>query len=122
MAAFITGSGKGETWLSCRNILSFIRSTHGYGWENSVTPTVGLSSLVGVPPKEWDAFADLGADVAWFTGVRERSPAGIRITMTNDVLPADFRQDLPDFTAENIVGSPYCVRHYIVDERLGRQE
>ena len=31
----------------------------------------------------------------------------------------DFRRALPDFSPEDNVGSPYCVRRYVVDEHLG---
>ena len=52
-------------------------------------------------------------------GVWERSPAGIEIAMRNKGLLEDFRRALPDFSAEDNVGSPYCVRRYVVDECLG---
>jgi hypothetical protein len=53
-------------------------------------------------------------------GVWERSPVGIAISMRNEGLLEDFRRALPDFSAEDNVGSPYCVRRYVVDEHLGR--
>ena len=31
----------------------------------------------------------------------------------------DFRSALPDFSPADNVGSPYCVRRYVVDEHLG---
>ncbi len=52
-------------------------------------------------------------------GVWERSPEGIRIAMASEGLLADFRRALPDFTEGDNVGSPYCVRRYEVDPRLG---
>ena len=72
-----------------------------------------------VPPAEWDRLAALGFDAVWFMGVWERSPAGIAISMQNGGLIADFQRALPDFVAEDNVGSPYCVRRYVVDEHLG---
>jgi len=52
-------------------------------------------------------------------GVWERSPAGIAITNQNKGLLDDFRRALPDFRPEENVGSPYCVRRYVVDQHLG---
>jgi len=75
--------------------------------------------LSTVPEKEWDAIAAHGFDAVWFMGVWERSPAGIGIAMQNEGLLEDFRRALPDFRPEDNVGSPYCVRNYIVDEHLG---
>src|SRR5205823_1983120 len=34
----------------------------------------------------------------------------------------DFRRALPDFCPEDNVGSPYCVRRYVVDGHLGGPE
>ncbi len=79
-------------------------------------------TLATVPDDEWDAIASLKVDAVWFMGVWERSPAGIGIAMGNQGLLADFRRALPDFTAADNVGSPYCVRGYAVDARLGGPE
>src|SRR5512136_2795226 len=76
-------------------------------------------NLATVPEQEWDAIAAYGFDAVWFMGVWERSPAGIAISMRNEGLLEDFKRALPDFSAEDNVGSPYCVRRYVVDEHLG---
>ncbi|MDD5141290.1 MAG: alpha-amylase family glycosyl hydrolase [Verrucomicrobiales bacterium] len=76
-------------------------------------------NLATVPQAEWDQLASGGFDAVWFMGVWERSPAGIEISMRNQGLLADFRRALPDFAAQDNVGSPYCVRRYVVDENLG---
>jgi hypothetical protein len=76
-------------------------------------------NLGTVPQAEWEAIASYGFDAVWLMGVWERSPAGIEISMRNQGLLADFRRALPDFSAADNVGSPYCVRRYIVDECLG---
>jgi hypothetical protein len=76
-------------------------------------------SLATVPKQEWDALAARGFDAVWFMGVWERSPAGIEISMRNTGLHDDFRRALPDFSAKDHAGSPYCVRRYVVDEHLG---
>jgi len=75
-----------------------------------------------VPATEWDAIAAFGFDAVWLMGVWERSPAGIAIANRNENLLADFRRALPDFRPEDNVGSPYCVRYYAVDQRLGGRE
>src|SRR5262245_55786406 len=55
-------------------------------------------------------------------GVWERSPAGIAVAGQNATLQDEFRRALPDCTDNDIVGSPYCVREYVVDTHLGGQE
>ncbi len=75
--------------------------------------------LGSVPAAEWDAIARLGFDAVWLMGVWERSPAGTAIANRNQGLMDDFRRALPDFHPADNVGSPYCVRRYVVDELLG---
>ena len=80
------------------------------------------TTLATVPKKAWDAIAALGVDAVWLMGVWERSPAGIAISMGNKGLLEDFQRALPDFAAADKVGSPYCVRNYVVDSHLGGPE
>lgn len=75
--------------------------------------------LSSVPAADWDAIAGYGFDGVWLMGVWERSPAGIAIANQNESLLNDFRRALPDFHPQDNVGSPYCVRRYVVDEHLG---
>ena len=89
-------------------------------WLNELSRKHGTAiTLASVPDEEWEALAALGINAVWLMGVWERSPAGIRITTQNEGLMASFRQALPDFTAADNVGSPYCVRRYEVDQHLG---
>jgi len=76
-------------------------------------------TLATVPREQWDSIADLNVDAVWFMGVWARSAAGIAIANQNQGLLADFRRALPDFRTEDNVGSPYCVRNYVVDQQLG---
>ena len=79
-------------------------------------------TLGSVPETEWDALAAHGFDAVWLMGVWERSPAGIAIANRNKNLLDDFKRALPDFRQQDNVGSPYCVRRYVVDEHLGGPE
>src|SRR5271166_2474742 len=89
-------------------------------WLAELSAKSGKSvDLSTVPSAEWDAVAAYGFDAVWLMGVWERSPAGIAIANRNEGLLTDFRRALPDFRAEDNVGSPYCVRRYVVDEHLG---
>ena len=75
--------------------------------------------LASVPESVWNEIAGLGFDAVWLMGVWERSPAGLAVANRNEGLLNDFRKALPDFHLEDNVGSPYCVRRYVVDEHLG---
>jgi hypothetical protein len=91
-----------------------------WAWIDDLRRKHGTSVILStVPDREWDAIASLGFDAVWLMGVWERSPAGIDISLRNAGLLEDFRRALPDFSAEDNVGSPYCVRRYFVDAHLG---
>jgi len=89
------------------------------GLSTTLRRTIDLSS---VPSGEWDKIANLGFDAVWLMGVWERSPAGIAIANQNSNLLNDFRRALQDFQPKDNVGSPYCVRRYVVDRVLGGPE
>ncbi|GGN77341.1 hypothetical protein GCM10010112_50260 [Actinoplanes lobatus] len=76
-------------------------------------------TLADVPGEVWDEIAVPGIDAVWLMGVWERSPAGLALAQHNEDLQRSFREALPDLAPEDVVGSPYCVRRYRADERLG---
>jgi len=76
-------------------------------------------TLAGLPQNVWDDLGDLGVDAVWLMGVWERSPAGTAIASENKELIEEFYRTLPDFSPADNVGSPYCVRRYVVDPHLG---
>ena len=76
-------------------------------------------TLDGVPAAVWDEVALVGADAVWLMGVWERSPAGLAIALADESLVRAFRAALPDLSRADVAGSPYCVRRYRADERLG---
>jgi hypothetical protein len=79
-------------------------------------------TLLNVPPQEWDVIARLHMDAVWFMGVWERSPSGLAIARNSRSLMSDCRRVLPDLTEQDYIGSPYCVRRYVVDSAFGGLE
>jgi hypothetical protein len=75
--------------------------------------------LASVPPEAWEAACPPGVDAVWLMGVWERSAAGVDIARDDPGVRADMEAALPDLTDTDVVGSPYCVRSYTVDRRLG---
>ncbi|HKO90040.1 MAG TPA: alpha-amylase family glycosyl hydrolase, partial [Polyangiaceae bacterium] len=97
-----------------------IYEVNTWAWLHELSQKHGRAvDLATVPEPEWDSLGAHGCDAVWLMGVWERSPAGIAISLANAGLRADFERVLPDFSAEDNVGSPYCVRRYVVDTRLG---
>ena len=76
-------------------------------------------TLAGVPDTELDALAAWQFDAVWLMGVWERSPVGRTIALEHPDLQAEYHDALPDFQPEDVVGSPYAVRRYVVDATFG---
>jgi hypothetical protein len=92
-------------------------------WLTDIDRKYGVDvNLSSVPSAEWDAIADYGFDSVWLMGVWERSSAGIAIANQNEALLEDFRRALTDFVPKDNVGSPYCIRRYVVDGHFGGPE
>jgi hypothetical protein len=72
-----------------------------------------------VPNEIWDSVAGPPVDAVWLMGVWQRSPAGLQIALSDPEIDAGNRAALPDLRPEDVIGSPYCVRDYVVDERFG---
>ena len=102
---------------------SVICEINTWVWLNELAWTCGGAvTLASVPEQEWDRVAALGFDMVWLMGVWERSPAGVRIARDHPDLQREFSAALPDFTPADVVGSPYAVHRYVVDEHLGGPE
>src|SRR4051794_38128126 len=91
----------------------------GGDWGEGGLPGGDTGWVGQVPAEIWDEVALPGIDTVWLMGVWERSPAGIAVARANESLQREFAAVLPDLAPDDLVGSPYCVRRYRVDERLG---
>jgi hypothetical protein len=79
----------------------------------------GPVTLDAVPGAAWDTIAALPVDAVWLMGVWARSPEGLELARADPALDAGMRAALPDLRDEDVIGSPYCVRDYVVDDRFG---
>ena len=78
--------------------------------------------LADVTAADWDAVTPAGVGAVWLMGVWERSAAGLALATENAELQGSFRDALPDLRPEDVIGSPYCVRRYVVDAAFGGPE
>jgi hypothetical protein len=85
----------------------FIYEISTWVWLDELSRKHGRQIALGsVPHDEWDKIADLGFDAVWLMGVWERSPAGQEIARFRQELEPEFRRVLPDYTPEDVPGSP----------------
>ncbi len=75
--------------------------------------------LSNVPSEVVNELAALHLDAIWLMGVWERSAPGREVALTHTGLQAEYHRAFPDLRPEQVVGSPYAVHRYVVDDRLG---
>jgi hypothetical protein len=91
-------------------------------WLHTLARQSGRKLTLGtVPQKTWDRLKDLGMDLVWLMGVWRPSPAGTALDRRNPDLKRRCREILPDFTPEDLVGSPYAVAGYTLNPVLGTE-
>jgi hypothetical protein len=89
-------------------------------WLERISRAEGHRVTLGdVPPERWDALAAGAFEFLFLMGVWRRSPLGREIALTHSGLVAEYNRVLPGWTAEDVVGSPYCIQAYEPDDRLG---
>ncbi len=89
-------------------------------WLADLTERCGQPiNLSNVPPEIVDELANWHPDSVWLMGVWERSPRGREIALHHPDLQFEFQRVLSDFQSEDVVGSPYAVHRYVVDDHLG---
>ena len=92
-------------------------------WLGEMSAAAGKPiTLADVPQSELERIGALGFDGVWLMGVWERSPEARDIASSLTDLLAEYQRALPDFTAADVVGSPYAIHRYEVDATLGGGE
>jgi len=91
-------------------------------WLASLSRQAGHRLTLGqVPRQEWERLRNLGMDLVWLMGVWLPSPQGIDIARRHPDLQEAYRQALPDFTPDDVIGSPYAVADYRLNPSLGTE-
>jgi hypothetical protein len=89
-------------------------------WLDGLTRAAGRPvTLAGVAAADWDTAVPAGVDAVWLMGVWARGPAGVALANASAELQESFAEALPDLRRTDVIGSPYCVRRYVVDASFG---
>jgi hypothetical protein len=76
-------------------------------------------SLGDVPGAEWDRVAAAGFDLVFLMGVWQRSAIGRLMARTDPTMLTEYDRALPGWTMADVPGSPYSIRRYEPDDRMG---
>ena len=89
-------------------------------WLTELSTRAGRKmTLDQVPPEEIERIAGLGFHGVWLMGVWTTGPEAVLVARACSDLQGEYRRALPDFTSDDVIGSPYAVSRYQVSGRLG---
>lgn len=69
-----------------------------------------------------DEISTRGFDWVWMLGVWQTGEAGRQVSATNAEWLAEYHAALPDFTVEDVVGSPFAILDYVTHSDFGGDE
>lgn len=113
--------------MTSSDILRFHSTSHPVLYEvntrvflNELSARAGTKlTLDKIPDAILDEWAELGIDLIWLMGVWTVGVLPVRIAREHAGLQNEYRKALPDYTDDDIIGSPYAVSSYTVSRSLG---
>lgn len=79
------------------------------------------TKLRDIPEQYWTKLAQLGIDYVWLMGVWQTGPNVLNYAMEPG-LQEEYSRILPDWTPQDIIGSPYAIDRYVLHKDLGQTE
>jgi hypothetical protein len=77
------------------------------------------ATLDDIPDEVLDRLAHQNFDWVWFLGVWQTGAAGRKVSQQNAGWQQEFREFLPDFTEDDVCGSPFAVVKYEAHAQFG---
>ena len=71
-------------------------------------------NLDNIPPQEWLKIRNLGCDWVWLMGVWQKSLISQELARKDLNLQIEYSKVLPNWTEQDIVGSPYAVKDIVL--------
>ncbi|KAK8881185.1 hypothetical protein M9Y10_003916 [Tritrichomonas musculus] len=72
-----------------------------------------------IPAEEFDDWKNKGFNYVWFMGIWEVGPNSISIAKKHEGCIQGYNENLPGWTNDDIIGSPYCIVQYHVNSDIG---
>ena len=108
------------------SLLSLIFCKHPFLYEINTRPWLyelsqkyerSITKLSEIPLEELDELQKIGVDIIWMMGVWKLGDYGLEFDKK-----LNYSQYLPDWTTEDVIGSPYAVTEYTCNPELGTDE
>jgi len=80
------------------------------------------ATLDDITDAELDRIAGDGFDWVWLLGIWQTGDAGRAVSLSQPEWQAEYRHVLIDYTPDDVCGSPFAVREYVVHRDFGGRE
>src|SRR5262245_35729581 len=77
------------------------------------------ATLDDLPDATLDRLAASKFDWVWLLGIWQTGDAGRRVSLTQPDWLREYRELVPDFTSDDVCGSPFAIREYVVNVDFG---
>ena len=98
----------------CKHPYLYQISTRPWLYELSKTYGIVITRLTEIPLEEFDTLAENGVDIVWMMGIWELGQYGLEFDRGNT-----YDSVLPDYTTEDIIGSPFAITNYTCNPEIG---
>ncbi|KAH7815411.1 putative alpha amylase, catalytic subfamily protein [Monocercomonoides exilis] len=78
-----------------------------------------ITSLSMIPEAEFQAISQSGYNIVWLMGVWSLGPKGLQHDRTDSGLKRSYDRVLPGWTNDDVIGSPYAIKDYVINPQLG---
>ena len=104
-------------FISCKHPYLYQISTRPWLYELSKNYGRSITKLKEIPLEEFDKLAQNGVDIVWMMGVWKLGEYGVEFDRNNT-----YENYLPDWTVEDVIGSPFAITEYICNPELGTDD
>ena len=71
-----------------------------------------ISTLESIPDEVLEDIQSKGFDMLWIMGIWSLGTVGLEHDKTEPTRLENYKKLLPDFTLEDVIGSPYSIKEY----------
>ena len=103
--------------IECKHPILYEINTRPWLYELSKKYNKSITKIKDIPLNEFDYLSENGIDIIWMMGVWKLGEYGLKFDRK-----LDFSFVLPDFTENDIIGSPYSITEYICNPEIGTNE
>ena len=103
--------------IDCNHPTLYEISTRPWLYELSQKYGKEITKLRNIPLEEFDYLSNKGIEIIWMMGIWKLGNYGLEYDKKND-----YSNVLPDWTKDDVIGSPYSIVEYTCNPEIGTND